>query len=82
MFIIHKDMATLTLQVDNSMVLDSLKRILELMKGVRIIGIDGTPVNAEKPNSITIAAMREAESGADAGPVDISSLDSFIASME
>ena len=78
-------MATLTLQVDNSTILDSLKKILSLMKGVRVIAIDNDPeptATADIPNKTTLDAMKEAESGKDAGVVDISSIDSFIASME
>ena len=78
-------MATLTLQVDNSTILDSLKRILSLMKGVRVIAIDNDPeptATADIPNKTTLDAMKEAESEKDAGVVDISSIDSFIASME
>ena len=78
-------MATLTLQVDNSTILDSLKKILSLMKGVRVIAIDNNPeqtATGDSPNKTTLDAMKEAESEKDAGVVDISSSDSFIASME
>ena len=43
---------------------------------------DSRPVYAEEPNKVTIAAMKEAGSGTDAGRVDVSSLDRFIASMK
>lgn len=34
------------------------------------------------PNEVTLAAMKEAENGDDAGPVSTDSLESFIASMQ
>lgn len=34
------------------------------------------------PNALTLTAMKEAESGKDAGVVSMDSLESFIASME
>ena len=43
---------------------------------------DGKPVYTEEPNKVTIAAMKEAESGMDAGRVDVSILDRFMESME
>lgn len=55
------------------------------MKGVRVIAIDNNPeptATADTPNKTTLDAMKEAESEKDAGVVDISSIDSFIASME
>ena len=33
------------------------------------------------PNDVTLAAMREAESGKDAGEVKLDSIESFVASM-
>ena len=55
------------------------------MKGVRVIAIDNDPeptATADIPNKTTLDTMKEAESEKDAGVVDISSIDSFIASME
>ena len=55
------------------------------MKGVHVIAIDNDPettATADIPNKTTLDAMKEAESEKDAGVVDISSIDSFIASME
>lgn len=55
------------------------------MKGVRVIAIDNNPeptATTDIPNKTTLDAMKEAESEKDAGVVDISSIDSFIASME
>lgn len=75
-------MATLTLQVENSTILDSLKKILGLMRGVRIVDIDENPYNSDVPNETTLSAMHEAESGDDGGLVDMTSLDHFVASME
>ena len=39
------------------------------------------PTKAEMPNAKTLAAMRELESGKDAGSVDASSVEAFVASM-
>lgn len=80
-----KIMATLTLQVENSSLLEQLKNILSLMKGVRIVGtsIDSNSASLEDtPNATTLAAMKEVESGRDAGIVRMDNLESFMASME
>lgn len=39
-------------------------------------------VSEDIPNSVTLASMKEAENGNDAGAVSTDSLESFIASME
>lgn len=75
-------MATLTLQVENSTILDSLKRILSLMRGVKIVNIDDNSSVTDTPNETTLSAMQEAESGNDGGRVDMTSIENFIASME
>lgn len=74
-------METLTLQIEDHSVMDSLKRILKLIKGVRIVGSSNNTYESV-PNDITVSAMKEAESGHDAGKVNTSDLKSFIASME
>lgn len=75
-------MATLTLQTDNISILDHLKGIISLMKDVRILSINNSSSIDDIPNATTIAAMKEAETGKDAGIVKTDSLQSFINSME
>ncbi len=77
-------MAILTLQIDNTPVLEHLKKVLSLMKGVSIVNVsDDVPDDVvDMPNSVTMAAMKEAESGHDAGVVDTGDLQSFINSMK
>ena len=71
-------MARLTLQVDSPSLLEQLKNVLSLMRGVKIVSDSLEDV----PNAETLAAMKEAESGHDAGVVRVDSLESFMASME
>ena len=55
------------------------------MKGVRIVSTDASTKNValdeDIPNATTLAAMKEVESGHDAGVVRVDSLESFMASM-
>lgn len=80
-------MAQLILQAENPSILEHLKSVLSLMRGVRIIATD-TSVKVRNtalddvPNTTTLAAMKEVESGHDAGVVRVDSLGDFIASME
>ncbi len=67
------------------MVMDNLKMVLSLMKGVTIIESNPKPLaisRSEIPNATTLAAMKEAETGRDAGTVCLDSVDGFIASLE
>ena len=78
-------MAQLTLQVDSPSLLEQLKNVLSLMRGVKIVSDSPVSRNAaleDVPNAETLAAMKEAESGYDAGVVRVDSLESFMASME
>ncbi len=78
-------MTTLTLQVDSPSLLEQLKSVFSLMKGVRILTADSAVKRhtvKETPNATTLAAMREAESGLDAGIVRLDSLEGFMSSME
>ena len=79
-------MTTLTLQVDNPSILAHLKEVLKALNGVRIVDTDASQAVygdvEEIPNATTVAAMKEAESGKDAGVVSVDSLDHFIASMQ
>ena len=76
---------TLTLQIANPSLKEQLIHIFSLMKGVKIVSSGATSkdeVLDDVPNSTTLAAMKEAESGHDAGVVRVDSLKSFMASME
>lgn len=78
-------MAQLILQAENPSILEQLKNILSLMKGIKIISSDVPVKSIDKidfPNTTTLAAMKEVESGHDAGTVCMDSLESFMASME
>lgn len=74
-------MATITLQIDNSSILEKVKGILSLIQGVHIISINRNAAIEEIPNDTTLSAMKEAESGNDAGVADTSSIQAFINSM-
>ena len=75
----------LTLQIASPSLKEQLMHILSLMKGVRIVSTDASTKNValdeDIPNATTLAAMKEAESGHDAGVVRVDSLESFMASM-
>lgn len=79
-------MATLTLQVENPSTLARLRKVLKTFQGVKIVDTsDAHTVDTaweEVPNAVTLAAMKEVESGNDAGDVCMDNLDSFIASMQ
>ncbi len=75
-------MDTLTLQVESPSIFEQLKNILSLMKGVKIVSSSPSIALEETPNATTLAAMKEVESGHDAGKVSTASLESFMASME
>ena len=81
-------MTTLTLQVENPSILAHLKEALKAFHGVKIVGSSNdfqsvTDMSWEEvPNTLTLAAMKEAESGKDAGRVCMDDLESFIASMQ
>ena len=71
----------MTLQIANPSIFEHLRSILGLMKGVTIVGIRDKS-DVEIPNETMLSAMKEAESGEDAGIVNIDSVESFIASMK
>ena len=78
-------MAQLTLQIDSPSLLEQLKNVLSLMKGVKIVSdstISRSAAFEDQPKAETLTAMKEAESGHDAGIVRVDSLESFMASME
>ena len=65
-------MAQLTLQIDSPSLLEQLKNVLSLMKGVKIVSdspISRSAALEDVPNAETLAAMKEAESGHNAGIV-------------
>lgn len=77
-------MATLTLQIESPSLMEQLKNILSLMKGVKVMtsDISKSAILDDVPNSVTLSAMKEAESGHDAGVVCMDSLETFMNSME
>ena len=77
-------MTTITLNIDNPSIVPSLRKILNALDGVTIAKTTSKRKNktADDPNDTTIAAMREIESGNDAGEVNLDSMESFIASMQ
>ena len=79
-------MATLTLQVESPSILEHLKGLLSIMKGVKVLRIDNSVVNQVKqediPNATTMMAIKQIEKGEDAGVVNMSCLDDFMASMD
>ena len=65
-------MAQLTLQIDSPSLLEQLKNVLSLMRGVKIVSdspVSRSAALEDVPNAETLAAMKEAESGHDAGVV-------------
>lgn len=78
-------MAILTLEIENSSVLEQLKSVLKLMRGVKVIETKDTLLKKESsvdvPNAVTMGAMREAESGHDAGKVMTYSIEAFVDSL-
>lgn len=76
---------TLTLKVESPQLMEQLKHVLSLMKGVKIIAATPSSANTTMeitPNATTLAAMNEATTGKDAGVVRIDSLEQFVASMD
>lgn len=70
----------MTLEIDSPSIFEDLKNVIGLMRGVKIIGVTDN-MGLEIPNETTLSAMKEAESGEDAGIVNIDSVENFIASM-
>ena len=73
-------MKTMTLEIDSPSIFEDLKNVIGLMRGVKIIDVTDN-MGLEIPNEATLSAMKEAESGEDAGIVNIDSVENFIASM-
>ena len=78
-------MTTLTLEIDNPSILTHLKAVLKAIHGVKILNVNNAAsdenIDSEQPNDVTIAAMKEAKEGNDAGVVCMDSLESFMSSM-
>ena len=73
-------MKTMTLEIDSPSIFEDLKNVIGLMRGVKIIDVTDN-MGLEIPNETTLSAMKEAESGEDAGIVNIDSVENFIASI-
>ena len=78
-------MTTLILEIENPSILTHLKAVLKAIHGVKILNVNNVAseenVDSEQPNAVTIAAMKEAKEGNDAGSVCMDSLESFMSSM-
>lgn len=78
-------MTTLTLEIDNPSILTHLKAVLKAIHGVKILNVNNAAsdenIDSEQPNDVTIAAMKEAKEGNDAGVVCMDSLERFMFSM-
>ena len=78
-------MTTLTLEIDNPSILTHLKAVLKAIHGVKILNVNNAAsdgnIDSEQPNDVTIAAMKEAKEGNDAGVVRMDSLERFMSSM-
>lgn len=78
-------MTTLTLEIDNPSILTQLKAVLKAIHGVKILNVNNAAsdenIDSEQPNDVTIAAMKEAKEGNDAGVVCMDSLERFMSSM-
>ena len=78
-------MTTLTLEIDSPSILTHLKAVLKAIHGVKILNVNNAAsdenIDSEQPNDVTIAAMKEAKEGNDAGVVCMDSLERFVSSM-
>ena len=78
-------MTTLTLEIDNPSILTHLKAVLKAIHGVKILNVNNAAsdenIDSEQPNDVTIATMKEAKEGNDAGVVCMDSLECFMSSM-
>lgn len=78
-------MTTLTLEIDNPSILTHLKAVLKAIHGVKILNVNNAAsdenIDSEQPNDVTIAAMKEAKEGNDAGVVCMDSLERFMFPM-
>lgn len=80
----NMNMTTLTINIENPSIIPSLRKVLSALDGVTIakpVRKAAKAKTAHIPNELTIAAMKEVESGIDAGEVKLDNIDNFIASM-
>ena len=63
----------------------AVSAVLKAIHGVKILNVNNAAsdenIDSEQPNDVTIAAMKEAKEGNDAGVVCMDSLESFMSSM-
>lgn len=63
----------------------AVSAVLKAIHGVKILNVNNTAsdenIDSEQPNDVTIAAMKEAKEGNDAGVVCMDSLERFMSSM-
>ena len=73
-------MAQILVTVDPGHTLQSIQRAIRKLQGV--VSTSVVKETEEVPNATTLAAMKEIESGQDAGVVRVDDFESFMASME
>lgn len=63
----------------------AVSAVLKAIHGVKILNVNNAAsdenIDSEQPNDVTIAAMKEAKEGNDAGVVCMDSLERFMSSM-
>ena len=63
----------------------AVSAVLKAIHGVKILNVNNAAsdenIDSEQPNDVTIAAMKEAKEGNDAGGVCMDSLERFMSSM-
>lgn len=63
----------------------AVSAVLKAIHGVKILNVNNAAsdenIDSEQPNDVTIAAMKEAKEGNDAGVVRMDSLERFMSSM-
>lgn len=63
----------------------AVSAVLKAIHGVKILNVNNAAsdenIDSEQPNDVTIAAMKEAKEGNDAGVVCMDSLECFMSSM-
>ncbi len=82
-------MAQILVTVDSGQPLGDIRKAIKMLRGVVSTTVVKESAQTsimkeaeEVPNATTLAAMREVESGQDAGAVCVDDFESFMASME
>lgn len=83
-------MTSMTIQVENPSILDSLRTILGAIDGVKIVKTTQSPsgrnatetTEEELPNDVTLASMQEVADDSILERVNIDSIDDFVKSMQ